>query len=124
MATLAPILPYVRMRAMESPIERSKTVNHTPGPWTVFKSPVRKALLIHAKDDLLVADLGDDETGTQEANARLIAAAPDLLAALSELVAEWDNDHADEDHQSGITPETGGIILARMAIAKAEGRDA
>lgn len=45
-----------------------------------------------------------------EANARLIAAAPDLLAALSELLPLWEN---------GI--EEPWIIRARAAIAKATG---
>jgi hypothetical protein len=48
------------------------------------------------------------------ANAALIAAAPDLLAALRELVAESENDF----HH----PNTGGFEIARAAIAKAEGK--
>ena len=44
----------------------------------------------------------------------LIAAAPDLLAACQELIAELDN----RESQYGY-PDTGGMILARMAIQKA-----
>jgi hypothetical protein len=48
-----------------------------------------------------------------EANARLIAAAPELLAACKALMPEgWDEGHM--DHMPGIK-------LARLAIARAEG---
>jgi hypothetical protein len=59
----------------------------------------------------------------QCANARLIAAAPDLLAALSELLAEWDERDriAAQEPGCGGLNETGGVVLARAAIAKARG---
>jgi hypothetical protein len=56
---------------------------HTPGPWTVGKSDA--GFSIYA-GDLLIVDLVsgilDDEA---DANASLIAAAPDLLEALHQI---------------------------------------
>ena len=55
---------------------------------------------------------------TRDANARLIAAAPDLLAALRALITEWDRPReipADPDWCDAIVGQ------ARAAIAKAEG---
>lgn len=45
-----------------------------------------------------------------EANAALIAAAPDLLAALKVELSRCDKDHGEEVHRA-----------AKLAIAKAEG---
>ena len=82
---------------------------HTPGPWqfgigTDFSSVV-------------CGDVVIGHTFASE-DARLIAAAPDLLAALAELVAELDNREAP---QGSIYRDTGGMMLARAAIAKATG---
>jgi len=59
-----------------------------------------------------------------EANARLIAAAPDLLAALKEIQRCWAKFG---DPKSGTRAEAelgASILIARFAIAKAEGKDA
>lgn len=72
---------------------------------------------------------------TREANARLIAAAPDLLAALRAVVASLESIEAfrDTDGNLRIAPNDGGSLCysgavlrerlsaARAAIAKAEG---
>lgn len=90
------------------------TTPHTPGPWKVDEdAPV----IVSAQDgtDIAIAS-GRAERGTvQEANARLIAAAPEMLAALVILVRDFDSavDHA---------PEYSAIAdHARAAIAKARG---
>ena len=76
---------------------------------------------------LTVTARADDFVGVRVADgatddaARLIAAAPDLLDALMEIVAEWDTRHADEDHRTGYTLDTGGIAQARAVIARATG---
>jgi len=62
-----------------------------------------------------------------QANARLIAAAPDLLAALTNLVADMAESHADEiaSNHHGDGPSCSycrEIAIARAAIAAAEGR--
>jgi hypothetical protein len=61
---------------------------HTPGPWAFAEG--RRSFAVHQQDGApytpLASDVADvpiyDSTGTAEANARLIAAAPDLLEAL------------------------------------------
>jgi len=62
---------------------------HTPGPWRFEDEMVRAA------DDAVIADPYCEETantrpGEMEANARLIAASPALLAACKEIV-QWHN---------------------------------
>jgi hypothetical protein len=79
---------------------------HTPGPWKVHKGftsvgPYNKGLMIgpnqralaHAIGEFEKADPGDEA----RANARLIAAAPDLLAALRNLTIWRDKDHPEHD---------------------------
>ena len=44
----------------------------------------------------------------------------EALKALDELVAEWDEQHRDEDHRTGYRLDTFGIQLARAVLAKAE----
>ena len=58
---------------------------------------------------------------TSEANARLIAAAPDLLEALQSIVDCCEEDHAARDYASRQTEIRG---IARYAIAKATGESA
>lgn len=103
--------------------ERERAANeaakHTPGPWIIFKG---EPFIVYAKIDaignLQTISLGngrdylreaDDKDGEAIANARLIAAAPDLLAALKDALIQLD--------EHGLR---GG--LAESAIAKAEGK--
>ena len=60
------------------------SANFTPGPWTVDP---RKKLRVVAENDNTVASTGCTNSlrDQWEANARLIAAAPDLLEALRKL---------------------------------------
>jgi hypothetical protein len=86
---------------------------HTPGPWVVHEDDM--GLSIHARD-LLVADLVQhDEV---DANAALISAAPDLLAALERLLEHGERlniySQAGEDAQV--------IAQAKAAVAKARGK--
>jgi hypothetical protein len=84
---------------------------HTPGPWIVHTDG--HSIDVRAVDfyvGCISADPDtDEEYETNAANARLIAAAPDLLEALFDMVS----DHAD------LNPAT--IEFARRAIAKATG---
>lgn len=96
---------------------------YTPGPWRVSGCQLGQKLLIEHGDErerspCIGSVYTDGGKLPQEANARLIAAAPELLEALQELVAEW------KCTELGGFPieETGGMILAKLAIAKAEGR--
>jgi len=87
---------------------------HTPGPWNVTKLYVRK------QDGGLVASINDlwqkqkTPKAEMDANARLIAAAPELLAALEELLwsASRTSLENDGDYSNAFT-------AARAAIDKA-----
>ena len=90
-------------------------MSHTPGPWSVSK---RATLRVIAHDDNTIASTGctDNLRDQWEANARLIAAAPDLLAALEKLyrlhcgLDSWHEDAMSNTWASAIA-----------AIAKAKG---
>lgn len=64
---------------------------HTPGPWKVRENGGLMQS-VEAKRDWLVFKCGRDFMAREEleANARLIAAAPELLEALELLIAETD----------------------------------
>ena len=93
---------------------------HTPGPWKdVPIDPLgnehkasRKVFAPKSSTYVLVA--GNNQT----ADARLIAAAPDLLTALNAIMACIDG-----DTERGATVHMGPITIdaARSAIARAEG---
>lgn len=63
---------------------------HTPGPWRIERRGSHNPLI--ETDGLTVAEVLDDchpDTEQQEANARLIAAAPCLLDALRTMTQMW-----------------------------------
>lgn len=81
---------------------------HTPGPWKTIKSR-------HGRGYLCV-QIGADEMYTtlemKPADARVMAAAPDMLAALKGLMPRgWDD---------GTMDHMPGVKAARLAIKKAE----
>lgn len=94
-------------------------VAHTPGPWELSAKEGREGHRQIHKDGyslaLVCARASSPASGPQyfekDANARLIAAAPDLLAALKHLM-RYDFGESD------------GAKAGRAAIAKAEGRAA
>ena len=89
---------------------------HTPGPWLF--TGISGVLYIVSKYNpyaLIARVIFTPGLGKQcYKNSQLMAAAPDLLEACQELIAELDN----RESQYGY-PDTGGMILARMAIKKA-----
>lgn len=97
---------------------------HTPGPWyRDFASGMKNgnAILLEyfvrrdGDDMAIAADIVDPATGNpSEANARLIAAAPDLLAALQGLL-KGIFDGPDEANAAML------IAKARDAVSKAMG---
>lgn len=114
-------------------------MKHTKGPWEIEKG----APLFYLKEgescyfykrivtpDSIIADvIGQDEEGKDwldrdEANVRLIAAAPELLEALKASAERWDiwadyyaqTDSWDEDDEKAYN-------LIHDAISKAEGRE-
>lgn len=93
------------------------TTQHTPGPWEIDGEYVQQAGQASvAVCDVMVMDEGGDKGwyrgSVTQANARLIAAAPELLGALEGLLAV----------SVDTTPEELlAMMAARDAIAKAKG---
>ena len=75
---------------------------HTPGPWTVDNQ------YIHGPDGIRFLAVAGDGAG--QANARLIAAAPDLYAALENIIEHRERMGLGSDHV---------YDAARAALAKA-----
>ena len=95
------------------------TTQHTPGPWFANDS-----LQLFAETGQHIASLDSStegfEGGTLYANARLIAAAPDLLAALIAFDDAFSH-YCEGDPDSD---EVSALYQAREAIAKATGETA
>jgi hypothetical protein len=90
---------------------------HTPGPWSVITPPsfTLDTRHVHSAAGETVATVTGCGVFADVANARLIAAAPDMLAALRDLVAQvaaYESIHG--ANTSPICPDA-----ARAAIAKA-----
>jgi hypothetical protein len=97
---------------------------HTPGPWTQDKY----GNVLANGEGLLVSGVClpngvHPRRGEAEANARLIASAPDLLKHLRELVEIVDAAISAGDWKvDGCCDPSLSLDWARAAIAKAEGR--
>jgi len=100
---------------------------HTPGPWAIEPDALGEYSIV-TDNGGTIADI----YGRNPANARLIAAAPDLLAALERLVTLM-HIVGDEPFRNGVTDSTGsideGVVIAsdwlhdaRAAIAEATGQ--
>lgn len=111
------------------------TTKHTPGPWLLRTTPTSAGLchIVSAADwrgafiygDGIRKGVDDALPKAQElaANARLIAAAPDLLEALQEMVA-GDAEAIEDAKRLGVPfPDEmlAAYHKARAAIAKATG---
>jgi hypothetical protein len=105
---------------------------HTPGPWKTVLSASTRAVTTsnEAPKQATICRLFSEcvafETGEFEANARLIAAAPELLAALkmaigSLLHLKKQSAHLGEDHAEHAA-DCMAFRAAYEAINKAEGR--
>ena len=94
-------------------------MEHTPGPWQYAFEGGTVAFIVEA-DGTTVCKLSTTLNSTAHsalpANARLIAAAPDLLAALEVMVKAFKT-YAPENEGS----EYNCVTAARAAIAKATG---
>lgn len=116
----------------------TKEVTHTPGPWKVWREwpdrdpDIPRRFHIHTGDASNPADpeyrriatTTDMPEHVAEANARLIAAAPEQNEALKAVTRElkhylaWRNGEAMEPQRE---KAENALRLARTAIAKAEG---
>jgi hypothetical protein len=104
---------------------------HTPGPWRIKSSNRTGSLEIvggekHHHVCKLDGNLPESHFHAQEANAALIAAAPDMLAALEALCASLTDDilasldHEDEKRNAG-HEENCTLCAALSVIAKIRG---
>ena len=85
---------------------------HTPGPWRYQEGSDPYTHIVRAGETGLgrfVVQCGQSRDGIEEANARLIAAAPEMLLALYRILPLI-QEHEEE------------VRLVLDAIAKAEGR--
>jgi hypothetical protein len=87
---------------------------HTPGPWAA--DPCDGCVMVLSSDGETVATVHGGNEKTDSANAALIAAAPDMYAALRDLLSDAEA----ADMAQG--PHAGSLIEARKSLAKAEGR--
>jgi hypothetical protein len=85
---------------------------HAPGPWKAIKAPHGPIDIFDCNDHDIVTLYGGNGVEAKEANARLIAAAPEMLKALREIIAVAEGKH--------LRPIM-GIEAVRLAIAKATG---
>ena len=93
--------------------------NHTPGPWVVGRKLTPNG--VYTVDGELIANthsamrslLRDEQIAEQDANVRLIAAAPELLAALRAMLSVCG---------CGTALDCSVCNSARAAILQAEGK--
>lgn len=107
--------------------DRPSAGHFTPGPWVAREEPHRSAIFsasAYAGRHIATASsywAGDGPRAEErEANARLMAAAPDMFEALKEVVAYLDS--IEGLGEGGTSAYDVPSIMARAAIAKAEGR--
>ena len=90
---------------------------HSPAPWRGPYRSIDRKLVIIRPDDVTIAYLDNwtDAADEQSANARLIAAAPDLLAALRLMMREYDALRLEQPERWPTA-----AAAARAAIARVE----
>ena len=100
------------------PIVSAETAQHTPGPWSVGGPMATPAgtVSIDSPHGSSVAFVTVDDLDGSEGNVHLIAAAPDLLAALKEIMGVWRGSMSNAQTLAEIR------TIVKAAIAKAEGR--
>ena len=106
---------------------------HTPRPWNMQKrEPGDKTIFVSQPADgyhrlRAEIDCDDCDTETAEANARLIAAAPELYEACKKAAYGTHHPACKCKREYSANPErycTCWVAMAQAAIAKAEGRPA
>ena len=101
--------------------------SHTPGPWfidTAITADLEDHVCISAKLHGMLAQVvwrmeGDERTPTCEANARLIAEAPEMLQALRTIAAI--TTRADQDPEA-MCAEIQGICRVALAACERGGK--
>lgn len=96
-----------------------QAAKHTPGPWEIVShqraSLCEASIEVHSLNGRQVCDMGDYPNDEDKTNARLIAAAPDLLQALKDIVKRV-GPPAYSDTEVAV------VNIAENAITKAEGK--
>lgn len=116
----------------DAPTATPAAAAHTPGPWRIItQTPYGTPYPIHKifgktenGHDRYITEINliSDELAQEEkANARLIAAAPDMLAALEDLFTHCAMVHKHWGDNSNQKEADAAIKAARAAIAKAKG---
>ncbi|HCK4463466.1 TPA: hypothetical protein N0H24_006107 [Pseudomonas aeruginosa] len=94
---------------------------HTPGPWKVGTPGPNGCYTVGTQGGLMTAMIAHsicepDQIETANANARLMAAAPEMLGALQHIEEYWNRD----SNEQAMTDALWHIIeTAQAAIAKA-----
>lgn len=99
---------------------------YTPGPWIWDKDYCGLYSTSTDKIDWVLCyesyqGMWINANDSEEANARLIAAAPDLLEALIQCRSDLEGVHAVYGDPQNAREHCKGLIMADAAIAKAEG---
>ena len=94
----------------------SEKGKHTPGPWEAHKTHYGDDRTWDVSSPLRTVATINDGDGLAEANARLIAAAPELLEALEILVAP-------DDGKIRVDEIKSNFAKGKAAIRKARGEE-
>jgi len=96
---------------------QKETASHTPGPWTPTGHDGKQCVIVECQWGSVAKVLPIGAADQEQANARLIAAAPNLLSLLHRVLAY---------EQRLIASKTAGEIALvsdiRSTLAKAEGQ--
>lgn len=103
-------------------------MSHTPGEWALAWEDGKHGVIATARDGKLIALIAnqreDEKNSERKANARLMAAAPELLE-VCEMFLAWAETPVDERGILGLVNDIAllkpTMLKARTAIAKAKG---
>jgi hypothetical protein len=111
---------HVSTSAEQSRSDRSSTSAHTPGPWMREPQGGRGSWIRGENGEWAALACGDTDESAN-ANACLIAGAPEMLAALKRLEAFGSQELQTRNVKFTIAQKIAALNAARAAIAKATG---
>ena len=95
----------------------------TPGIWTVYEEGAEDGAQVWAREDGPTPTRQRVASHVGDADARLIAAAPELLAALHVAADALDYAQAQVDSENDAHNLRVRLVQVKRVIAKAEGRE-